>query len=388
MGKLRYIPLFGRNFRKHNNLDFIRFFLAILVIFCHCHILYYGTEETVEPLWVFSHGQMSIGTLAVNFFFVISGFLIYQSWKNSSSVGSYLKKRFLRIYPAFIVLCLLCVFLIGPFATADFFRPTGYWHEYYERINVWRMLRNLLFLKEVEVPWCFTNLPIANVMNGSLWTIGYEFMCYLLVAILGSLKLFRFKTITLGIFLVALFVYALQEYFHIYLNNWLDLSLAGKPDYYPRFLVYFFSGILFYQHRELIPRVRSLFFLSIFICILSAYYFKGLMFTLPTFGAYVVFYIAFSLHFRMYRWARFGDFSYGIYLYAWPVQQMLLLYFEPSMNVWNLFSLATLISVFLAALSWNLVEKPALSLKTRSFLKPKLKPAPPSQEAVLQADPV
>ena len=128
-------------------------------------------------------------------------------------------------------------------------------------------------------------------------------------------------------------------------------------------------------------------FLSIFICILSAYYFKGLMFTLPTFGSYVVFYLAFSLHFRMYRWARFGDFSYGVYLYAWPVQQMLLLYFEPSMNVWNLFSLATLISVFLAVLSWNIVEKPALSLKGSTFAKPKLQPALPSQEAVLQPDP-
>jgi peptidoglycan/LPS O-acetylase OafA/YrhL len=67
----------------------------------------------------------------------------------------------------------------------------------------------------------------------------------------------------------------------------------------------------------------------------------------------------------MYRWARFGDYSYGIYLYAWPVQQSLILFFEPYMNVWNLFSSATLISIFFGFLSWNLMEKPSIRLKSR-----------------------
>lgn len=363
MKPIRFIPLFGRNFKKTNNLDFLRFFFATIVIWCHCYILYYGTEDTVEPLWVFSKGQMSIGTFAVNFFFILSGFLIYQSWEASSGVGSFLMKRVLRIYPGFIVASLLCVLVLAPLGTADYFMPFGYWNEYYARLNAPRILLNLLLLREVEVPWSFYNLPLPNIVNGSLWTIRFEFYCYLIVALLGSLKWFRFRWLAPLIFGVSLTLYTLQEFFEVYYYNWQELGYFGKPDFLPRFFTYFFSGIIFYQNRSKIPRVRSLFFLSVFICIVSAWFFEGLMFTLPVFGAYAVFYIAFSMHFRLYRWAKFGDFSYGIYLYAWPVQQLLILFFEPYMNIWNLFSSATIISILLAILSWNLVEKPALRWK-------------------------
>ncbi len=369
----RFIPLFGRHFRKTNNLDFLRFFFATIVIYCHCYILYYGTEDTVEPLWVLSNGQMSIGTFAVNFFFILSGFLIYQSWENSTSAGSFLMKRFLRIYPGFIVASLLCLLVIGPFGTADFYTPAGYWTEYYQRIDWLKALTNLALLREVEVPWSFNNLPIANVVNGSLWTIRYEFYCYLLVVFFGSLKLFRFRWFNLGVFLVGWILYAMQEFFEVYLYNWQELGIFGKPDFLPRFIVYFFSGILFFQFRQHIPRIRSLFYLSIFICFLSTWLFEGLLFTLPVFGSYAVFYLAFSMHFRLYKWSKAGDFSYGIYLYAWPVQQMLILFFEPYMNVWNLFSMATAITFILAFLSWKLVEKPCLRLKARWNLLPAMK---------------
>jgi peptidoglycan/LPS O-acetylase OafA/YrhL len=312
---------------------------------------------------------MSIGTFAVDFFFILSGFLIYQSWERSPQILDFLKKRFLRIYPGFVVVCLLCIFVIGPFGTADYFQPIGYWEIYYQRIDYLDVILNILTLGEVKVPWSFNNLPIANTVNGSLWTIKYEFLCYFLVAIFGVLKLFRFRWFAISIFLIAMFMYALQEFAHVWVYNWQELGYFGKPDFYPRFVVYYFAGIIFYQNKEYIPRIRSLFLLSIFICILSAYYFKGLMFTLPVFGSYVAFYIAFSMHFRLYRWAKYGDFSYGIYLYAWPVQQLLLLFFEPYMNVWNLFSSATLVTILLAMLSWNLIEKPALKFKSKPILK-------------------
>jgi peptidoglycan/LPS O-acetylase OafA/YrhL len=375
MAAFKYIPLFGRHYRKSNNLDFIRFCLAVLVIYCHCFVIYFGTEETVEPLWVFSQGQMSLGTLAVNFFFILSGFLIYQSWENSTGVFDYLKKRILRIYPGYIVVSILCIFVIGPFGTADYFRPIGYWPEYYGRIQYLPSIINILTLGEVTVPWSFNDIPMANVINGSLWTIRYEFLCYLLVAIFGLAKLFRFRWFAPLIFCIGLFFYALQEFYHVWIYNWEFLGYFGKPDFYPRFLVYFFSGVIYYQNKHLVPRIRSLFLISIFICLLSTYYFEGLMFTLPIFGAYAIFYIAFSLHFRMYKWARFGDFSYGIYLYAWPVQQLLVLYFEPYMNILNLFTLATLGSIVLAFLSWNLIEKPALKWKSKTIAKKIHRPA-------------
>lgn len=169
---IRFIPLFGRYGKKHNNLDFIRFFLATIVIWCHCYVIYYGTEETVEPLWVFSNRQMSIGTFAVNFFFILSGYLIVQSWENSANAWQYFKKRILRIYPGFIVVSFLCVFIIGPFGTADYFQPYGYWKEYYQKINYTSVILNAIFLEEVKVPWSFINIPMSNIINGSLWPTG------------------------------------------------------------------------------------------------------------------------------------------------------------------------------------------------------------------------
>lgn len=361
----RFLPLLGRNYRKVNNLDFIRFVLASLVIWCHCYILYYGTEDTVEPLWVFTRGQMSIGTLAVNFFFILSGFLIYQSWESSPGPLAYMFKRILRIYPGFIVASLLCVLVIGPLGTADYFMPWGYWAEYYQRLDPWQVLRNTLLLREVEVPWSFSWLPLPNIVNGSLWTIRFEFYCYILVMLAGMLRLFRFRWFAPAVTLISMVLYALQEYFEVYIYNWQELGYFGKPDFLPRFIMYFFAGVVFFQNRRAIPRIRSLFFLSLFFCIVSCRIPEGLMFTLPVFGSYAVFYIAFSMHIRLYRWARFGDFSYGIYLYAWPIQQLLILFFESYMNVWNLVSSAFLGSLLMAVLSWNVIEKPALRMKAR-----------------------
>ena len=122
-----YSLLFPKVGMKENNLDFIRFSLALLVLFCHCFVMYYGTEDTVEPLIIATHKQLSLGSLAVNYFFVISGFLIFQSWDKSHNFIDFLKKRILRIFPGFIVASILCLVLFAPLGTADFYMPWGYW---------------------------------------------------------------------------------------------------------------------------------------------------------------------------------------------------------------------------------------------------------------------
>ena len=100
------------NQTRKNNLDFMRFFFAVMVIFSHSFILINGSNST-EPFWLGSNGQLTGGYLAVAFFFIVSEFLITQSWMNSSGIFSFFRKRILRIYPAFIVASLVCVLFVS-----------------------------------------------------------------------------------------------------------------------------------------------------------------------------------------------------------------------------------------------------------------------------------
>jgi peptidoglycan/LPS O-acetylase OafA/YrhL len=92
---------------RHNNFDFIRFGLAALVIFSHSFDLLAGTSAT-NPFMVATHGQKELGTFAVEMFFIVSGFLITQSFLTGRGLRDFLKKRVLRIYPAFIMISVLC----------------------------------------------------------------------------------------------------------------------------------------------------------------------------------------------------------------------------------------------------------------------------------------
>jgi peptidoglycan/LPS O-acetylase OafA/YrhL len=80
---------------KRNNLDILRFLLAIGVIYSHCYVIYYAKLMDIEPAMAFSQNQIDIGSIAVNFFFAASGFLIFRSYEYSNTFSAYLKKGFL-----------------------------------------------------------------------------------------------------------------------------------------------------------------------------------------------------------------------------------------------------------------------------------------------------
>jgi peptidoglycan/LPS O-acetylase OafA/YrhL len=111
-----------------NNFDFIRFVLAASVILCHSYVMYYGTANflTKEPFLVWSHGQVSIGSMAVDFFFIISGFLIVKSFESSDSTINYLTKRVLRIYPGFITAFTLSILIAGFIGTGLSFKMNSF----------------------------------------------------------------------------------------------------------------------------------------------------------------------------------------------------------------------------------------------------------------------
>ena len=118
-------PLYSDKTGHKNNFDFIRFALAVFVVFTHSYFVYYGPAIFFqkEPLWLLTNHQLTFGTLAVNFFFIISGFLVLQSLLRSKNYFSFLKKRVLRIYPAFIVVYFFCAFIVAPLWNGTHYNP-------------------------------------------------------------------------------------------------------------------------------------------------------------------------------------------------------------------------------------------------------------------------
>ncbi len=344
--------------QRGNNLDFVRFFLAACVAFTHSFNLLYG--DNTDPLGVATGGAIGLAGEAVNGFFIISGFLITQSWQQQGEFVGFFKNRVLRIYPAFIIAVLFCTLLVAPLGSADA-------EVYFSRLDYWRVSGDMLLLKFRAVPGAFAENAFPGNVNGSLWTISYEFVCYLMVAALGVWGVFKRKPWLVLIFLLAL---ALSIASHVEwqaqpaLQAWLkDLQS------WPRFIASFVAGMLFYLYRDRIPYDRRVFLLALLGFVFCTLVLRSVALATPVFGSYCLLYLAFHPRLPLKHFARRGDFSYGIYLYAFPVQQLLALYAGHSLNGLTMFVASILLSLLLAWLSWNLIEKPCLRFKSKKRLQ-------------------
>ena len=340
---------------RENNFDFLRFFLATCVIFSHAFNLLYDGDRWHEydPLTYLTNGQFAFGGGAVEGFFLISGFLITQSWMRSKSGLDYAKKRVLRIVPALVVVLLVTTFVFGPIAT------NLKMASYFQNPHTYAYL-GFLGAKSLHqtdrLPGVFAHNPTLFQVNGSLWTVRCEALCYLMVAVLGLLGLYRFR------FLILLAsVATLPVMVH------LTSRAGGNGDWAGAFhvLVFFLWGMTFYFYRDVIPFSRAI--LGVALALLVAADLRNdLQWTMPWAGGYVLFYAAFSPRLKMQHFARHGDFSYGLYLYAFPIQQILVEYFAKSFNAYTLALATFALTLGMAVLSWNLVEKRFLRLKRPS----------------------
>jgi peptidoglycan/LPS O-acetylase OafA/YrhL len=328
---------------RTNNFDTLRLIFAFLVIFSHSFPLGSGSYDT-EPLWALTRGQTELGKVSVWGFFVISGFLITQSWLRSPSPIKFLGRRIGRIYPAFIVLAMISAIIIVPYAS-DAHSHT--------QISLRHFVSHTLRLNVWEMPPVFTKNIHPNVLNGSLWSIPFEFCCYLGVLILGLSRLLQWRYL-----IVALFVLVVGCHLSMDIVGWTGGGeIFGDLVTWATVLPFFIAGMLFHLFGgQKLLRVRAAIFL---LLILVASYFipHGYVITMPTCGAYVLMQLAYLPALNPLNLGRYGDFSYGVYLYAFPVQQLLVMSAGGHMSPYALFALAAPISLILGALSWFLVER-------------------------------
>jgi peptidoglycan/LPS O-acetylase OafA/YrhL len=337
-------PINPSSVTHRNNFDAMRLLAAAMVFFSHGFAIYGLPEPVLIPAYKGAHA-ISFGTVAVSMFFVISGYLITKSWQDTGDGLRFIRKRLLRLYPAIFLNFLLVACLIGPLHTV---LPGGdYW------ISLGRMLPELatgaVSFTQPSLPGVFTENPIPHAVNGSLWTLPYEALCYLLV-LTGWLLPLRFALPLIAVALVVVFGREL-----LFPEETLDLPYLH--------VAAFLTGGMMYLWRERVPlhRIGA----GLAVAILAGLALTG-AYLLPLYLlaiCYLTLFVCLKAPW-MGNAARYGDISYGLYIYAWPVQQAFAAWMLPKEMPLALFMLASFaVTAAFAFLSWHGVEKPALRRK-------------------------
>jgi peptidoglycan/LPS O-acetylase OafA/YrhL len=333
--------------QRENNFGLLRITFATLVILTHSFYFVDGNALR-EPLIRWFH-TLEFGDVAVDGFFIISGYLVTKSFLQSRSRAEYLGKRVLRIYPGYIMACVVSV-LIGINVGATL--P----HIDFSLIMVTYV--QLLLMCGVHLDHTFAHSAYPGV-NGSLWSISYEFRCYLLLILLGLLGTFRSKRIV-GVLTVCFLVWVTTlDVTSTAGGNMMWGSLAGNV----RTIALFLAGSSFFLFEDAIPYSRLYAAISVAALLILLPYSNLATTALAVFGGYFIFWFALHGPTRsLSRATNRTDLSYGVYLYAWPIGELLVQYFR-GISPWLVFCFTVLVVYPVAFVSWVLIEKPALGLK-------------------------
>lgn len=324
-----------------NNIGFLRLLFASLVIVAHAPAIIDGnsSREFLSNLI----GSRTLGDLSVDGFFLISGYLIVKSYERSSSTISYLKKRILRIYPGFIAAVLVCI-MLAPL--------TGAVLRLDSVSQAMRFIVTVLALQPAPFNG-FTGLPY-NTLNGSLWTISYEFRCYIFALAVGWMGLVARRRwfAAMSIALVALTTLPLPTTI-----NGAVAFFIGYPSDMARFLSAFSVGACFYLYRDRIALRGDIAAgcAAMLLILMATEVFEVAAFAV--FGGYLIFWFAFAVQSStISRINSDDDVSYGVYLYGWPISSCLLYFFgvsSPALMIVLTLPLAYIAGYF----SWVYIER-------------------------------
>lgn len=330
-----------------NNFNLLRFVFASMVILSHCPELQHGNRSREFLSNVF--GTISFGQLAVSSFFLLSGYLIVKSWDHNPRIVSYLRNRVLRIYPAFIVTTLVCAFVVGPMASEPHYFRHFYWDDF---------LTNMTLLQSPAIPSVFQE-TFYPLVNGAMWSIEYEFKCYLLVALFGLAIGFQNRVYWLVCFLAFTTMFLIDPYvghgtFHDPIVRLGMMFTAGG--------CYFLYGRPFLDKQRWMVVALMLWALLMFNRTLAQP-------AVAIFWGYAILSFA-NRPARLFAWFnKLPDISYGVYLYAWPITK-LLIEWQPEVGRLSLIVQTWLWSILAGTLSWYLIEKRFITMKAHAAPRP------------------
>ena len=336
---------------RDNNFNLVRLCAASAVLIAHGFVLATG-DLNAEPSerWL----GVSIATVAVDAFFVTSGFLVTASLERTRSPSQFLLGRILRIYPALLVMLALVVVVMAPAVT------TLELADYLSRRQTLKFfLKNAVLLFGVEhyLPGVFLDNPYRGAVNGSLWTMPWELRMYLLLLAIWLVARFC-GTIGKQVWPLTIAAIALGTGL-VHLSG-VVAGQTAEPAF--RFCYFFFVGAAFSVFKGRIVLSNKAAAACLAALALAAFD-RSVFF--PVYGAtfaYLLMWLAFVPAGPVREFNRFGDYSYGVYIYAFPVQQLVVM-LEPGISIWRLDAVAGLVTFILAVVSWHLVERRALDLK-------------------------
>lgn len=338
---------------ESNNFGVLRLCLAATVIIGHAPEMVDGNRVR-EPLWMLTN-TLSLGELAVTGFFLLSGYLITASMMKSNDLQAYAVSRTMRIYPAFIAAYLISVFILGPLVGAKVWDrlPTTFLH--------------LLFLQPpISYAGQFPGLVHYPYLNGAMWTIAYEFRCYVLIAVLWNLKILQHRHVIALLTFLALFALTASSSFRVRaemdaLSNLArPLLVFGSLYEGLKFTAAFLFGSSIYLYRDEFG-TRS----SVVLVILSTLVAVVLILNHPhiaqvaliVFGGIGLFWLALKANLGVFqRLNSKWDISYGTYLYGAPIATYIR-WVWPGVTPFELGSVTLILSLACGCVSWWGLER-------------------------------
>lgn len=333
---------------RDNNFNLIRFGAATAVLVSHAWPISLGPEPP-QPMEVLT--GHALGALAVWVFFAVSGYFIAASFARSRSIADFLAARGLRLFPGLLVSLLVVTLGMGPFVST--LGPVAY----LGHPETWMaILRNITLVSpQYTLPGVFETNPHPTV-QGSIWTLIHEVLCYGLVFLAGVAGLLhRRRAMTVAIL--------------VWLGLWIlpgvvELPVPGRAMQTRELSFPFVLGMTFWLWRDRLPLsvwgVAGTVALAVALQD-TAFGFAALCLAI----AYVTFWLAYVPRGAIRAFNRLGDYSYGMYIYAFPVQGLAVWLFGP-MTPWENIALALPATLVCAVLSWHLVEHPALMLRQKT----------------------
>lgn len=330
--------------RNENSLDIVRYYLSFVVLLSHF-------AELTGTAYIFPTQSNS----AVGGFFILSGFLVFYSYLRCPSLKEYFRRRALRILPPYLTIVILCAIVGGFITTLPFI-------EYLTSAQLWQYLAANLTLAnflQPSLPGVFEG-HIHEAVNGSLWTIKVEVMLYLTLP-LAAWALSRYnKAWALIVIYVSSYIYKIWMGY-IYeetgemVYRIMQRQIGGQ-------LLFFYSGVALLLYFDYFQRhVKWLFPIALAVCFASkaVNWFDAIE---PLCIAIVI--IGFAYNCRWFEWMRkYDNIAYDIYLFHYPVIQLVVYWGLPEINIYLSFAVAFILTIILSLISWYCIERHFLNMK-------------------------